>query len=209
MTEKQRITLMADLWPAACKAQGWKASDRELRLNVCSIALSFQLHSVQDFGNAFYSDAPCVRVLQSTNDIGSDQDFTRVKMLLLMLADKLQGAHEIDQPQVNKARQLRFMIEEQTKCLALYHDNAQAYVAEIIRDKFNHASRAFPPSLDDLTDDPIELRNGRRIPSQLRQLVMTLNSRLTKFRKAADQSECEMKRAAGVQCRCKECDRHD
>lgn len=199
MTEKQRITLMADLWPAACKTQGWSKSDRELRLTVCSIALSFPISSVQDFGNLFYSDAPCTRQLVSTNDIDADTDFTRVKAILRMLADNLQGAQEIDQPQINKARQLRHVVTGQIACLALYHDNPQAYVQELIRDKFARASRVSAPSLDDLTDDPIVLRDGRRIPSQLRQLVMTLNGRLTKVRKAASHTEEQMKEKASGQ----------
>jgi hypothetical protein len=203
MTKRQRISLMAELWPNACQVQGWTEGDRELRLHVCSIAIACDIRNIQQFRAALFSDAPLVSVLKTTNDIDDDKEFTRVKGLLLMLADDLQGAHEVDNPHVNKARQMLHVINELVTCIGFYHDNASAYVRQICRDKFNQ------PDLASLSAEPVVLRDGRRIPSQLQQLIITLTSRLhnkrSGFRVLAGDSDHDMRIKAKLKCACKDC----
>jgi hypothetical protein len=204
MTKKQRIALMADLWPNACRAQGWRESDRDLRLYVCSIALACDIRGVQSFRAALFSDVPLDRALKSTNEIDDDKDFTRVKGLLLMLADDLNGANEVGNPHLNKARQMLHVINEQIACLALYHDNAPAYVRQLCRDKFDQ------PDFESLRSEPVRvLPDGRKLPSELQQLIITLNSRLhnkrSGFRVLAGDSDHDMRLKANLKCACKEC----
>ena len=48
MTSRQRIHLMANLWPAACAAQGWAEGDRDRRLQVLSEAVGRPITSASD-----------------------------------------------------------------------------------------------------------------------------------------------------------------
>ena len=89
MTTKQSIALHADWWPAACRAQGWKVADRELRLRVCMWAVSLTNPSQQTLVEAIKSDRQPERWLESTNDLDNAADVDRVKACLGMLADDL------------------------------------------------------------------------------------------------------------------------
>lgn len=57
MTKNQRITLMADWWPAACAAQNWNVSDRDKRLAVLSDAVGRELKSASDLNHLTDIDA--------------------------------------------------------------------------------------------------------------------------------------------------------
>jgi len=218
MTTKQRIALQADWWPAACRSQGWNEKDRDLRLRVCMWAVSLDKPSQLELLDAIKSDRTPARWLESTNDLDDKADIDRVKACLGMLADDLKKTEEVGQPQIGRARRLRDVIRDQIKCIGVYLPHPRAFVAEIINDKFNRARRVETLTVRDLTDDPIILRDGREIPSQLDQLVMTLGACLngsgkmrgTKrsrlgFRVAAGDTLHEMKMKAGVRCDCAEC----
>ncbi len=185
MTDPQRITLMATWWPAACRAQGWKVSDRTKRLEVLSAAVK--------------------RPINSANELNSKEDIGAVKAHLGMLADNVAATVETDRPDMDRARRLRFTIAEHLKCLALYHENAPAWLASVIRDKFKHGSRAMPLTLDDLSAAPIIGRGGREIPSQLDQVVMTLARAIQAKRKEQGDTIHTMKTRAGVFCNCAQC----
>jgi hypothetical protein len=200
MTSAQRIYLMADLWPSACRAQGWNADDRDLRLNVLSEAVQ--------------------RPLASANDINDRADFDAVKAHLKLLADHVQGAMESGHPEIGRARRLRRKIVELVRCLNLYADG-EAYAREVIKDGTHRAgadvtaydSLPLPRLLESLTATPRFYRSdrtGRLVarPSQLDQVVMTLSRALNGkngFRAKAGHSIHEMLIRAGLECACREC----
>ena len=132
-----------------------------------------QLVAVLD---AINSDRTPVRELESTNDLDNGTDVDRVKACLGMLADKMKETGEVGHPEIGRARRLRDAIRDQIKCLGVYIPKPRAFVAEIINDKFNRGRRSEILTIRDLTDDPIILRDGREIPSQLDQLVYTLGA---------------------------------
>jgi hypothetical protein len=101
MTDRQRTTLMADWWPAACRAQGWKPSNKPLRLRALSVAVSFpagHFRNVLECLAVINSAAPLKRTLESANELDSTEDVDRVKAFCLMLADNPKAAHEVDHP---------------------------------------------------------------------------------------------------------------
>lgn len=115
-------------------------------------------------------------------------------------------------------------LEEVLRCLALYPRNAgeepmgragaEAYAREIIRDKFNGGSRRVVSEIADLSDTPRGYVDSDgaliELPSQLRQLTMTLERALNGregFRNAAGDTLHQMKMRAGVRCACAPCRR--
>ena len=220
MTKAQRITLNADWWPAACRAQGWKTSDREFRILVCSWCVSLDNPTLIQLLDAIRSEGEPRRCLNSTSELNNTDDIDRVKSCLGMLASNLDSTKEVGHPEIGRARRIRDTIRDQLKCLALYHPNPQGFVAEIIKDKFRRGSRHEPLTLDDLTDAPIVFtRDGvtREIPSQLDQVMMrladALNGQPNKrhpnrkpgFRIQAEHTLHDMKTLAGVYCDCVDC----
>jgi len=201
MTDNQRINLMANLWPKACRAQGWNSGDRAKRMEVLSAAVG--------------------RPLASASQLNNTTDYDAVKRHLGFLADNLAATVETIKPEQGRARRLRATIREQLRCLNVYLTNdaerlltssptkADKYLAEIIRDKFKHASRAQPLTLDDLTDesDIGTTRAGVTYPkpSQLEQVMMALARAIQAKRKAAGDTIHDMKLKAGVYCDCKAC----
>lgn len=190
MTTPQRITLMADWWPRAAKAQGWNPSDRVKRMEVLSAAVK--------------------RTLGSASELNSREDIDAVKAHLGMLADNVQMTIESDRPEIGRARRLRSAIGEQLKCLAVYHADTGAWLASVIQDKFKHGSRAEPLGLSDLTAVPKYFTDRRGVlresPSQLDQVMMTLAGAIQTKRKASGDSVHDMKIKAGVACVCKRCE---
>jgi hypothetical protein len=67
MTDKQQRWFNTALWPNACRAQGWKVTDRALKLRVVGEILG--------------------REISSTKEVGATREFDRVKNELLILAD--------------------------------------------------------------------------------------------------------------------------
>jgi hypothetical protein len=51
MTAKQRMSILLDRWPRACRAQGWDPQDRDRRLQVISQAVGRQVLSMNDLDN--------------------------------------------------------------------------------------------------------------------------------------------------------------
>jgi hypothetical protein len=221
MTARQRITLNADWWPAACRAQGWKSSNRDLRLRVCAWSVSLENPTQLELLQAINSDAQPKRWLESTNDLDNTVDVDRVKACLLMLADDVAKTQEVGKPKIGSARRKRDVLRDLIKCIGVYFPRPRAYVAEIINDKFNGWRKyGAPLTIKDLTDDPIILKDGRELPSQLDQLLYTVaaclngsgklrgkkRSRLG-FRVAAGDTLHGMKMKAGVFCDCAACTR--
>lgn len=193
MTTKQRIALMADHWPAACRTQGWNSNDRRLRIEVLGRILG--------------------RKIESASEIDAHGDYDVIKRELGTLADSVSEA--MDTGEEGIARRLRGKVrEELLPCLALYRggmEGAEACVREVINDKFNQGRRREVRDLDELTAAP-RFREVRgevvELPSELEQLVMTLSRVLngkTGLRNKAGHSLHEMRVLAQVGCGCRVC----
>jgi hypothetical protein len=218
MTNNQRIALQADWWPAACRAQGWKASDRALRLRVCSWAVSLENPTQLMLLDAINSDRTPVRALESTSDLDNKADVDRVKACLGMLADSVKLTGEVGQPQFGSARRKRDVIRSQIKCLALFEAQPKRYVATLIQDMFA-AKLGGDVTIKELTDvSPGKFPNGGERPSDLNRLLMRLSQIVNDKRNQNELQPAykqlqgtqpltihEMKITAGVVCDCKYC----
>jgi hypothetical protein len=241
VTPAQKVMLMIDLPPKngrrgsvslftqASKVQGWKKSDRDLRLKVFSLAVTFaEFASVLEFRealenyDAIRSSPPSgvrFRHLKSASELNHREDVDRVKVLLLMLADNVKGTDEHGKPERGHARRWRDVLDDHLKCLALYpfeqpmgRDGAQAFLQTIIDHKFNHGSVS-KMTLEDVDERPRFVHNERtgqldEKPSQMEQLLWTINARLngkTGHRAKAGHSMHDMYLTAGLPCWCKRC----
>ena len=215
MTERQRIALQADWWPAAARAQGWKTGDRDLRLRVCAWAVSLLNPSQAELLEAINSDRTPERWLASTNDLDNKADVDRVKACLGMLADDLNQTAEVGQPQFGSARRKRDLIRSQLKCLALFEEHPRRYLQRLVCDLFNHGLPGL--TIRDLSDVP-KASPGRKSPSPLDRLVMRLAAIVNQKRNENVFAPVyahlnspqpltihEMKWEAGVPCDCSAC----
>jgi len=217
MTKSQRITLQADWWPAACRAQGWKTGDRDLRLRVCAWAVSLANPSQHDLLDAINSDREPSRRLETTSDLNNKEDIDRVKACLGMLADNVKQTGEVGQPQFGSARRKRDVIRSHLKCLAIFERHPKRFLAHLIQDMF--ALKLGPDiTIKELTDVGGEGDFKGRKPSDLHRLVMRLAQIVNDKRKANVLAPAykhlqggipltihEMKITAGVFCDCAWC----
>jgi len=199
MTQRQMIYLNADLWPAACRFQGWAANDRCKRLEVLAQLVG--------------------RPLESSKEIDSGKDFDAVRKGLQELAAKL----PLDDGGL--AARKRVKIREHLRCLALYHPDAEGYFRQMVLDlcgggpaENSFAIRETPLQhlIEDLSSQPVirRKRNGDtyEASSDLERVLMTLNGRLngaTGFRAKARDSLHDMLKKAGLPCACKQCSGRD
>lgn len=221
MTKKQNIALQADWWPSACRAQGWKVGDRAMKLRVVMWIVSLVNPSQHELLEAINSDRQPERWLESTSDLTDENEITAVKKCLGMLADNVAATNEVGRPEFNRARQLRWKVRQHLKCLALFVPKPRAYLAEIVNDKFNAWRKYGPPvSIKDLTAEPIVTKGGKRIPSQLDQLMMRVAAVVNQKRNENVLAPAwqhmqgtepltihEMKLTAGADCDCAVCAR--
>jgi hypothetical protein len=112
MTDSQRMKIVCELWPAACRAQGWKVSDRERRLRVCSDAVK--------------------RPISSMTDLNNGEDIDAVFAHLRMLTDNLQGTIETEHPEIGEKRRLVKVVQDFIPLLGF------PYYTKILRDRFGH-----------------------------------------------------------------------
>jgi len=230
MTDKQRITLMADWWPNAARTQGWKPTDRTKRMQVLSLAVTFTFTSVLEFREALASydtlrampaseHRPRFRHLESASALNHTSDVDAVKTLLLMLADSVRGADEHGKPERGTGRRHMNVLDEKILCLSQYPldkpmgmAGAHAFVQTLIDYKFNFG-RVDKMTLDDIDDRPRVLPNKKtgeleERPSQKEQLMMTVNARLNGkhgFRARASHSMHDMLTGVGLPCACRAC----
>lgn len=216
MTKGQRIALQAEWWPAACRSQGWRVSDRLLRLRVCSWAVSLDNPSQLDILNALESGAEPKRSLSTTTDLNSRRDMDRVKACLLMLADDVNGAGEVGHAEIGSARRKRNVIMGHVKCLKLFEAHPRRYLAALVADLFNHGRPGLV--IRDLRDEPAMRANGSAGPSDLDRLVMRLAAVVNakrnanvlapawrRFQRQEPLTIHEMKVLAGAICDCRLC----
>jgi hypothetical protein len=187
ISQKQRIHLMADCWKPACKAQGWKVSDRDFRLAKFSEILE--------------------RPLATSDDIEPIKEFGILKHELLRLADNLKGAMESGHPELDERRRLLDVIADLFKCARVY-DPADSYLKHVLMPRFKIVDgwRA----LEDLSPEPTLRKNWKtgkmeEGPSELMQCVFTISRCVNKLRNDADDTGHEMCVKARVRCRCADC----
>lgn len=120
MTTAQRIKLMSHWWPAACRAQGWAASDRELRLRALALCVAREHWSVIEFREAL----ECIEPLASASELNTTTDMDAVIRTLGLLADDL--AAGMDNAEMGARRRLCHKLS----------GYPLAYVAKLARDKF-------------------------------------------------------------------------
>ena len=227
MTKPQLISLQSRWWPAAARAQGWKVSDRDLRLRVCAWAVSLQNPTQLELIEAINSDRQPPRWLESTNDLDSKDDVDRVKACLGMLSDSVKLTGEVGHTEIGAARRKRDRIRSHLKCLALYHAAPRRLLADLIADMFNRFRQPGQAALTirDLTDDEqfyFDKKNrvNRPGPSQLERLLMRLAKIVNDARNENKLQPAwqhlqgtepltihEMKLTAEVFCDCSICDR--
>ena len=219
MTQRQRITLQADWWPAACRAQGWKVSDRNLRLRVCAWAVSLDNPSQLELLDAINSDREPSRHLESTNDLDNKADVDRVKVCLLMLADVVDKNNEVGHTHFGSARRKRDIVRSHLKCLALFEAHPKRYLAALVQDMFA-AKLGVDVTIKELSDVGGSGDFKGKKPSDLQRLVMRLAQIVNDKRNAnvlapayahlqgtAALTIHEMKWTANVFCDCAYCEK--
>jgi hypothetical protein len=163
MTTKQRMSILLDRWPRACRAQGWDHKRRDLRLQVISDAVG--------------------REITSMNDLDNSADIDKVYAHLGHLADQVTGTIETlpaDTIEVSAGRDAK--VEQQDspgyrrRITWLIKKHGQPlggipYILTVARHKF-HLTAGLS-TIDDLTT------------AQLHQLMITLAARKSKLTRAA------------------------
>jgi hypothetical protein len=74
MTTKQRMSILVDRWPAACRAQGWDRNDRSLRLRVISQAIGRWVKTMNDLNNTSDIDAVYAHLGLLCDNVGLTQE---------------------------------------------------------------------------------------------------------------------------------------
>lgn len=184
ISKEQRIYLMADLWPSACKQQGWQRNDDARRYALFAEVLGhFPDHArtLADGGHISCND------FKKTRD---RDDFGAVKARMLILA----AADLRDEDPVKRTR-LWIVNDRLIPCYRLYRPGAA--LAMILKERFKRIDGI--NGLEDLT------------LKQLEHLIFTLEARINSLRSDAGHSKHEMCQAANVDCwnpgpgSCKEC----
>lgn len=186
----EQVNLFWRLWAAACRAQGWTLkADQERERRALLARCGFKSLTIVD------------RV----------DGFTRVKNeIKILVKPDLQAAQESEDSLINKARNFRWVIENEIlPCLGVYEPEPVAYLRTVMEEK-NRWWKIDRPvcemTLDDLDAQPIFKRNKsgqvQEFASTLEQLLFTLTARLAAKRRAAGHSEHDMRMRAGLKCNC-------
>jgi bacterioferritin-associated ferredoxin len=134
----------------------------------------------------------------------TNADFDRVLGVFRAITQPANLNGQVRQQQQPRHRQEHRLAEIQS-CLGLYVDDVAGYVARVVADKFG-VPVAGARTLEDLSDQPRWRRNGDgeliELPSELKQVLMTLWARVNGLRNQAGHSLHEMRTRAGVPCDC-------
>jgi hypothetical protein len=191
---KAQVSLFWRLWSRACKANGWTTRNG-------LTAAAVDAHRKDMLSRAGFS---------SLHDVDRGSGFGRVKAECEALAGSLDGAIELDHPEMDQGRRLLWRLEQDTLCLQLYVGYGNVgYVEGIARALF-HLPQDRPVDFASLSVHPtatIDHGTGAEIegPSPLHQLVMTVHSRLDSLRQIAGHTNHQMRTMAGAKCYCHVC----
>lgn len=163
------------LWGQACAVQGWRSGDDAQRRAV----------HVEVFGHP-----------KSAKEIDRMGEFDRIKAKFQELAGSVQGAVEVDHPEIGEARRTVKVVERLIACLGLYVEDAEAYVRAIVRDKFGTGL----PWQDLRIEPTVREHRGTLVegPSELEQLRSTLAARVNTLRAQAGHTVAEMQALAAA-----------
>lgn len=173
ITKSQRITLMAELWPAACRQQGWDENDKTMRYAVFAEVLGDREPHKSNLAAGGHISA---------NDFlseGERDDFGAIKRHLLLLSGK-----DLLQADPVRRRLLWIVTDRLMPCYRVYKPGAA--LETILRERFSRIKGV--NTIDDLS-----LTN-------VKKLIYTLTARVNTARKAAGDTPHEMCQAAEVQC---------
>lgn len=171
-SQNQKIHLNAELWPDACKQQGWNPRDRDKLYDIYARVLGhLEPHKTKLAKGGRISAC-------DFKSVGTRDDFGEVKKELLLLAGKdLLG----DSP---GRRRLLWIIEQRlTPCYRLYRP--EAALDTILRERFGR--RRGLNTIHDLADPDLE------------KLIFTLEGRVNDCRNEAGHSHHEMCAKAEVE----------
>lgn len=191
MSKSQRIKMMAELWPNACKSQRWSPNDNQKRYDVFAQVLGNVPRHARTLADGRHI---------SFNDF-DNADFDRVKAHLLMLTGNLAAAIETDQPERGEARRLTFHARYNhiplLKALGIEH--AESYLKSILKDRFKVDYES------DLSQAPSHGKDQQRGRSQLWQYLITISNRIDKMREKKGWTQHDLYTRASIDCPCLAC----
>jgi hypothetical protein len=156
MTTKQRMSILLDRWPRACRAQGWNPQDRDLRLRIISQAIGRQVGSMNDLDNATDVDAVYATLGRLADNVARTVETLPVPTVTRVVGPK--RSRVPTQDSAGLRRRLLWLIEKFGKPLG-----GRPYVLALMRDKWH-----ITPGLSTIEDLDSE---------QLHQLMISLRSR--------------------------------
>ena len=173
INRKQKIHLMADLWPAACSQQDWPIKDDARRYALFADVLGhWPEHAATLAAGGHIS---CNDFVKSRDR----DDFGEVKARLLLLA-----AADLTQSDPVRRTRLWIIRERLMPCYRLYRPGPA--LTTILHERFKRVAGI--NDLEDLGSD------------DLQKIIFTLEARVHQARKSAGQTKHEMCQAAGVLC---------
>lgn len=204
VSRDQVIALKSKLWPAACRVREWDVKDREFQMTTLSEILG--------------------RRIESSNDIGRVDEFTKVKLQLEAWSQP-GDLHRAVRTIRNPRRVLEYKVmNDQAALLAVLnafeqgreidapdqltvedHSRAEHYITELMRSRFR---------TEDITQvsEVVKPRfrkdaQGQWVPtgqekSDLECLRDTLDARISALRRGTPWSWHDLRMRAGVPCEC-------
>lgn len=174
MTKRQRITLMADLWPGACRVNGWKVSDRAKRIEILSQILGRNIESANEINNSTDFDAVIAGLKSWSQPANLKAQLRQIHQPRIRLVHKIT---------VEQAGLLAVVLEHPAGATLLDRQaNAQRYILDLMERRFRTRD------IDEISDqvDP------RTEKSPLQMLRDTLAARINALRNKAGLTIREM-----------------
>ena len=156
MTTKQRMSILLDRWPRACRAQGWHPQDRDLRLQVIGHAVGRQVRTMNDLDNAGDIDAVYAHLGRLADNVARTIETLPTPAVTRTVGPR--RSRVATQDTAGLRRRLLWLIDKFSKPLG-----GEPYVLALAKDKYR-----VTPGLTTIEDIDA---------AQLHQLMMTLRSR--------------------------------
>lgn len=162
MTTKQRMSILLDRWPSACRAQRWNPQDRALRLQVISHAVNRRITTMNDLDNGPDIDAVYAHLGMLADNLALTKETLPAEPVTVSA-----GRRTITKPATaGERRRILWLIRQHAAPLG-----GEPYIHSIVADNPHIVSGW--TSLDDLTTQ------------QLHQLMTTLAARHSAKRRSA------------------------